>query len=277
MKYKIAVVEPISAIDLLSQNTPISKSRLKLAMTNGAVWLQIAGRKTERLRMATKILPKNSLLTLYYDEDILTRKIIYPELHIDESSYSVWNKPPGLLTQGTFYGDHLSLLRQVSLYFEKKRPVYPVHRLDREVGGLIVVAHKREIAAKFSELFRSYAVEKQYSAIVAGVLPNRQGEIDIPIDGKKALTKYEMVATNGSDSLLNVYLHTGRKHQIRIHFSNIGYPIVGDPRYGGAKNVQGIMLTATCLAFMCPLTKKYTTYKLENGEKIYHEYLNCIK
>ena len=82
----------------------------------------------------------------------------------DQSRYSVWFKPAGLMSQGTKYGDHCSLLRLAGLFFKSKRKVFPVHRLDREASGMVLIAHDKTAAGKLSRLFRSQQIIKRYRA-----------------------------------------------------------------------------------------------------------------
>lgn len=256
----------VPAADYLALRTGISKARIKDAMNKGAVWVQ-RGKKRQRLRRATSMLAAGDRIELYYDEDVLARHVSVPILVHDAKHYSVWNKPAGMLTQGTEYGDHCSLLRQVELSFRMKREAYPVHRLDREASGLVLVAHTKQAAAKLSELFQKQAVEKVYQVVVLGVAgsPGKSGTIDHPLDGRNARTHYtvESVDVNSGISTLSVKIETGRLHQIRRHFAMIGYPVMGDPKYGqGNKNTDGLQLRAISLAFPCPFAGCRVTFSL---------------
>lgn len=162
------------------------------------------------------------------------------------------------MTQGSRFGDHCALLRQVEKYFLSNRQIFPIHRIDRETAGLLLLAHDREAAAKFSRLFRQHQVKKQYQAIVRGLpIPEGQkAEIDLPLDGKNALTQYTVLSFDKTlqQSRLWVRIITGRRHQIRRHFDMIGHPLIGDPLYGqGNKNKEGLQLVAWGLSFDCPL------------------------
>ena len=99
-----------NAIDLLAESCELSRQQIKQAMSKGAVWLQ-KGKRTQRLRRATKTLNSGEVLRLYYDKLLLDQIPEAPELLKDFGSYSVWFKPPGMLAQGTEWGDHCSLLR----------------------------------------------------------------------------------------------------------------------------------------------------------------------
>jgi tRNA pseudouridine32 synthase/23S rRNA pseudouridine746 synthase len=172
--------------------------------------------------------------------------------------WSAWVKPAGLLTQGTPFGDHASLLRLVEKALD--RPAFPVHRLDREVEGLVLVAHDERAAAALSELFRTGKVVKRYRAEVLGDVASalgREGVVETPLDGKDARTSWRVVACDAERgaTTLDVTIETGRQHQIRRHLESIGHPVMGDPRYGaGNKNRDGMRLAAVFLAFEEPFT-----------------------
>jgi tRNA pseudouridine32 synthase/23S rRNA pseudouridine746 synthase len=256
--YKLQITEPDElALPALARISQLPKARLKDAMAKGAVWLK-RGNKTKRLRRATfQPLPGDEL-SLYYNPEVLALKPPQAELLADERHYSVWIKPAGLLAQGSQEGDHCSLLRQVELML--KRDVFLVHRLDREAAGLMLIAHTGKAAAALSALFAAaddqQRISKHYQVEVVGQLPEN-GEINLPLDNKTALTRYSRLHYDPlrNRSTATVQLISGRKHQIRRHFADSGFPVIGDPVYGtNNKDPRGLQLFAVELAFMCPLT-----------------------
>ncbi|MCE5311738.1 MAG: hypothetical protein LLF86_01145 [Nitrospiraceae bacterium] len=95
-----------------------------------------------------------------------------------------------------------------------------------------------------------------------------KGRIELPLDSKDAATEYEFIsydpASNSSD--LDVRIYTGRLHQIRRHFDMIGFPVIGDPKYGkGNKNKEGMRLVASCLEFICPFSKKEVLFRASSA------------
>ena len=170
------------------------------------------------------------------------------------------------MTQGTSYGDHCSRLRGVELFFKNKRKVFLIHRLDREASGIVLVAHDKGSAGKLSRLFQDRSIVKHYHAQLLGNLARSKQEdtIQIPLDGKTAITDYNAVSYDppSNTTLVEVVIQTGRKHQIRRHFEMIGFPVMGDPRYGeDNKNTEGIKLTATALEFRCPFSGRHEVFK----------------
>ncbi|MBU0965405.1 MAG: RluA family pseudouridine synthase [Proteobacteria bacterium] len=256
----VAPDDPQTACDLLAGKTGLSKGKIKDAMTKGAVWLKKRKGKLQRLRRATALVLPGNQLVIHYDAVLLALVPPQASLISDQGHYSVWEKPAGLMAQGTQYGDHCSLLRQAELFFKPQRQVFLVHRLDREASGLMLIAHSREAASQLSGLFQQNLIGKRYQVLVLGNILSRQGNtIDLPLDGKTALTEYEALsydpATN--TSRVTVRIKTGRLHQIRRHFDLIGHPVMGDPRYGtGNKNKDGLQLKADQLRFICPFAKR---------------------
>ncbi len=251
------------ASDFLAEASGLSKQRIKDAMTKGAVWLR-RGRSRKRLRKVTEALRQGDSLMLFYDAQLLSRVAEPPICRHDARGYSVWFKPAGILSQGNDYGDHLSLLRLAEQTLEPKRAAFPVHRLDRETAGLVLVAHKAGVAAQLSALFRDNQVDKTYLARVIGHTPE-SGSIEARLDGKNARTHYRRMDYDpeGDISELEVKIDTGRTHQIRRHLAGIGHPVIGDPRYGqGNKHPAGLQLWAKALAFNCPLRRQNASFEL---------------
>jgi tRNA pseudouridine32 synthase/23S rRNA pseudouridine746 synthase len=177
---------------------------------------------------------------------------------LDRIDYSIWHKPAGLMSQGSPFGDHCALTRRIEARFPPRRAVYLVHRLDREVPGLIIVAHGKNAAARLSEMLRENRIQKRYKARVKGDLRPfaAKGEITLPLDGRPAITTFEVISYDETrnTSTAGIEIRTGRRHQIRRHFDLIGHPVMGDPRYGrNNSDLEGLQLTADFLSFDCPL------------------------
>ncbi|ROR32200.1 RluA family pseudouridine synthase [Inmirania thermothiophila] len=262
LKREVGRDDPREACTFLARHTGLSKSAVKEAMSKGAAWLRRARRDglgpRRRLRRAKTELRVGDRLELFYDPAVLALEPPRARLFQDLGEYGVWYKPAGLLAQGTDYGDHCALLRQVEK--ATRRPVFLVHRLDREAAGLMLVAHSRRAAAGLSRLFQQQRIEKRYRALLHGDLAaahGARGRIDLPLDGKPAVTDYEVLDHDAEHdrTLVDVLITTGRLHQIRRHFAALGHPVVGDSRYGaGAPAAPGMRLVAYGLAFRCPLS-----------------------
>jgi 23S rRNA pseudouridine1911/1915/1917 synthase len=179
----------------------------------------------------------------------------------EDSDLIVINKPPGLVVHpGAGNYEHTlvnALLHhcegQLSGIAGYARPGI-VHRLDKDTSGCLVIA-KNDIAhLGLSDQFRNRTVEKIYHAILCGELPRTAGEIQVSIarhpshrrtmtvaepgKGREARTSFRILERLRSSTLVQVVLHTGRTHQIRVHFQHLGFPLAGDRVYGGRQNVR---------------------------------------
>lgn len=253
-EFHIAVSDDGSrALDLLAGASSLSRQRLKHAMGSGAVWLE-RGRQVRRLRRNSRTLKAGDELHLYYNPAVLDERPPAARLVADRGDYSAWNKPFGMRSQGSKWGDHCAITRYAETFFEPQRTSFTVHRLDRAANGLILVAHNKRAAAALSRLFRERRIDKHYSVIVEGVTGDRAC-IDAPLDGKPAVTRFARLADDGERSLLDVVIESGRKHQVRRHLAALGHPVVGDRLYGTAGDGdEDLRLRAVTLAFDCPLT-----------------------
>ncbi len=263
----MAVTTDSYAPDILAEACQISKIAIKDAMQKGAVWLKRPGCKEQRIRKARFQLQAGDTLSLYYDAQVLGRIPTPPQLVARQKHYSVWDKPVGLLTQGSRYGDHCSLTRCVEKQAAFAKSIKLVHRLDREARGLVILAHNQKAAAALSALFQTREIEKRYWGVAHG----RVGEVgqtltcDMDLDGKRSCTlvTVKAIVAEGELSVLDILLQTGRHHQIRRHLSILGHPLVGDRRYGQTRSNRGLQLCACYLAFTCPLTGKKRSYAIE--------------
>ena len=236
-------------------------------MTKGAVWVT-RGKNTHRLRRAKRALRTGDEIHLYYDPDVLAEAPAEPQLVADVGGYTVWNKPFGLRSQGSKWGDHCTITRWAERHLLPERPAFVVHRLDRAANGLILVAHSRSIAAALSSLFRDRKVEKRYRAWVAGNFSTQPNPLRVatPIENKPAASEISFVRVEHGRSLVEVRTATGRKHQVRRHLAESGFPIVGDRLHGNAANDdQDLQLTACLLAFQCPVAGEPVEYRLDDA------------
>lgn len=246
------------AIECLASHTELSKQKLKEAMNKGCVWLT-ASKKTQRIRRAKKTLKCGQTLHIYYDEKVLSAEPSVPELIADESDYSVWNKPSGLLSQGSKWGDHCTITRWAEQHLTPQRNSFVVHRLDRAASGIILVAHSKTAAAKLSHLFATRDIRKTYHALVEGIWKiSGTHTIRQLIDGKSSVSHVTLLTIDkvNETSTLEISIETGRKHQIRRHLSESGFPIVGDRLYGSKNKNDNLCLTAVNLSFYCPISNQ---------------------
>lgn len=258
-----------TVLERLAAETEFSKRALKEILQKGAVWLT-RGKGTRRHRRAKAPLRPGDVLHLYYDPAVLEAEPPPARLVADEGDYSVWDKPRGMLSQGSKWGDHCTIGRWSEAQLKPQRSAFVVHRLDRATRGLLILAHSKTAARGLSELFAARGLAKTYWASVEGHPALDQQTIGEPIDGRPAtshvrvLERHEGGAHEGAWAEVEVQIETGRKHQIRRHLSLLGHPIVGDRLHGrGAEGGADLQLSAVRLEFSCPLTGAARDYSLE--------------
>lgn len=203
--------------------------------------------------------------------------VLYEDNHI-----IVVEKNPNILSQSDRTGD-VDLLTIVKDYIKEKynKPgnVYLglVHRLDRPVGGIMVFARTSKAAKRLNEEIKKHAFEKKYLALLDGKIKEKENTLinylykdskgnskvvsETFEGGKYCELSYKLVSYVDNKSLVKVNLITGRHHQIRLQFKNIGYPLYGDQLYG-VKNKEQIRLYAYKLSFNHPTTKEKLEFKL---------------
>ena len=254
-----------TAIDVLATHTPLSRQQLKKAMHNGSVWLQ-SQHGINRIRRAKKIVHMDDVLHIYYDSTIQSASPPAATLVADESNYSIWDKPCGMYSQGSKWGDHCTLYRWSECHLQPQRCAYPVHRLDRAASGLIIIAHDKKTTAALADMFKHHQISKQYRATVSGDISRLTVPyvIDLPLDDKPAESVIQQSEYHGDTdtSSLTIEIKTGRKHQIRRHLASLGHPIVGDRLYGSADSRQDLQLRSVYIAFRCPLRHTQRCYSL---------------
>lgn len=257
------VSTPTTLVDFIASESDISKSLAKKVLTFGGGWVQLRGsKKPRRCRRAQQTLAPGDIVDFYFDEKLLKASFPPAVSLLETRHWGIWYKPAGILAQGSPYGDQGCMEVQIQT-LRSSSAVFLVHRLDREVAGVMVFAYNKQAAARLSELWASNRVEKTYQAEVSGLLPEPVGRIDIELDGKPAATRYMMIDSSSGISRVTITLETGRYHQIRRHFAHIGHPLMGDPRYGHHnKNLEGLSLCAVGLKFTCPLTGTLVDYLL---------------
>lgn len=199
----------------------------------------------------------------------------------EDADVMVVDKPGGLLTSTVARELRPTLLAAVRAYVAEREPrarVGLIHRLDRDASGLLVFSKNDAAYRSLKSQFFHHTVTREYLAVVHGAPKPPEGRIENrlseradgtvhattrPHFGQIAITDYQVLKSEGGLSLVRVILHTGRKHQIRVHLAGRGNPIVGDPVYGPPNpKAARLMLTATRLAFQHPRTKQASEFSL---------------
>ncbi len=199
----------------------------------------------------------------------------------EDSDLIVLHKPPGLVVHpapgnysGTLVNGLLYHCKDFSGIGGDLRPGI-VHRLDKDTSGVIVVAKSDAAHKSLSEQFKKRTIRRIYIALVKGVVQLDNGIIELPIgrhpldrkkmgvkfvESKEASTQYKVLKRFKDFTMLELKLGTGRTHQIRVHMSHLGHPLIGDKTYGSSKGLARQALHAKTLGFVHPATEKYMEF-----------------
>ena len=206
----------------------------------------------------SNIVASNIPLNIIYEDDYLL----------------VLNKPANIAIHPSILHFDNSLSNGVKFYFDKlglKKKIRIVNRLDRNTSGIVVFAKNEYIQECLIKQMKTNEFKKEYLAIAKGILESKSGTLNFPIarkegsiiertvssDGDSAITHYDVVKEFNNLSLVHIVLETGRTHQIRVHFSYIGHPILGDTLYGSPSElINRQALHSYKLTFIHPVTKK---------------------
>lgn len=209
----------------------------------------------------SNIVPNNIPLDILYEDDYML----------------ILNKPAGIAIHPSILHYNNSLSNGVKFYFDKlglKKKIRIVNRLDKNTSGIVVFAKNEYIQECFIRQMKTGEFKKEYLTIVEGLLENTSGTLDFPIarkegsiiercvspDGDLSITHFDVIKTFNNLSLVHIVLETGRTHQIRVHFSHIKHPVLGDTLYGNASDlIDRQALHSYKLTFTHPITKNKMT------------------
>lgn len=192
-------------------------------------------------------------------------------------------KPPEILSQGDEKGraNAVDILKEMT-----GCDIFPVHRLDKGVGGVMVFARNAKTAAELSKQVSDRTMGKTYLALLHGDIAEERGRLEDLLffdrgknksfvvkrerrGVKKAQLDYECLSKADGRSLVRVKLITGRTHQIRVQFSSRGYPLFGDRRYGAKDEEKNIALLSKEISFIHPKTKERMTFEAEQTIEVF--------
>lgn len=216
-------------------------------------------------------------------EEDMVRDSVVPEMmeltiiYEDDNILAV-NKPPYLLVHPTSNHANGTLANGIRYYFDIKGITEPVrffNRIDMDTSGIVIVAKNSQVHSLLDR-YSSKNMVKKYLAVVSGIPSEKSGKIKLPIsnksdsegrrfisdEGKLAITEYQVLEEYKDASLVSIIIRTGKTHQIRVHFSSMGHPLLGDKLYGGPDDyIKRQALHASKLDFLHPISKKHISIK----------------
>ena len=254
-------IQRLIAEGYITVNDQVAKAGLRL---NAGDRLKVIVPPVPPSQLVPEAMPLN---IIYEDDDILV---------IDKPAGLTVHPAPGHPSH-TLVNAILSRFPHLADISDSLRPGI-VHRLDRDTSGVMVVAKNSRAQAKLVEQFKTRSVVKAYLVLVKGRLTPENGIIEAPIGrdprnrkrmavvggGRQARTDYQVIKYIGEYTLVEARPETGRTHQIRVHFSAVGYPVVGDKVYGvKSPYLSRQFLHASRLGFKLPSTGEYMEFKSE--------------
>ena len=251
-------------VNYLVNNTDYSKSKIKSLF------------KFKKVLVNNKVINKlpfnvkcNDIIQINLEKKLdLSFEIIY-----EDNDIIVINKKAGILTVSGMSGEVNTLYRQVREYLNKKREqLFIVNRLDKETSGIVMFAKTERVKMMYQNSWNDLVTKRWYIAVVEGKI-KKDGRIENLLYeenntfvhsskiGKKAITNYYVLKSNNKYTLLDIDIETGRKNQIRVHMSELGYPIVGDKKYGSKIDpIKRMCLHSYMLEIINPITRRKMSF-----------------
>jgi 23S rRNA pseudouridine1911/1915/1917 synthase len=293
----VSVTDVLKRLDIfVSEKTGITRSQVQKLIKDGFVFVN---NKIKNPNYKVKL---NDVITIHKPEE--EKEILIPEalpiniLYMDEHIVVI-DKPAGMVVYPSAGHNRGTLLNALAYHCKKLatvgEPLRPgvVHRLDKDTSGVMVVALDNKAYYDLVEQFQKRTINRKYITLVYGNIKEDSGEIKMNIGravsdrkkmstrtkkGKEAVTRWKVIKRFGSATLIEAKLGTGRTHQIRVHFSAIGHPVLGDKTYGKKVELKKIifprqMLHAETLGFIHPATREY----LEFSSPLPEDMEECIK
>ena len=261
----------------LSQKIDFSRSTIQRLINEGKITVN-----NEKVKVSYKIQKDDKILIEEEKPKEIELKAQEIPLQIlyEDNDIIIVNKPKGMVVHpangnpdGTLVNAIMAICKDsLSGIGGKIRPGI-VHRLDKNTSGAIIIAKNDKSHIGLSDALKNHEIKKTYLALVRGVVKENNATINMPIarskkdrkkmdvekNGKEAVTHFKVLKRFENCTLLEINIETGRTHQIRVHLSHIGYPIIGDDVYSNGKNkwgIEGQCLHAKCLDFKHPITGK---------------------
>jgi len=259
----------------------LSRSMIQKIIRDGLV----SSPSIRKLKSSYRI-KENDVFNLILEEKIKSQEILPEEIPLkiiyEDESIAIIDKPEGLVVHPGAGNPKHTLVNALVFHFRNLSQLHPqrpgvVHRLDKETSGVMVIAKTDEAHYHLTKQFSEHSVKKEYIGIVKGYMEFDEDVLELPIgkdkydrrkqkvdfnkNAKYAITKYKTIIRKREASLIKLMPSTGRTHQLRVHLSFIGHPILGDTKYGKDKTFPRLALHAYTLGFIHPKKNKYVEFK----------------
>lgn len=276
---KLVVTNNITLLDFISSSKKeLSKKKIKQYIKYNMIEVN------DKVITNTNYELKNKdIVTMYYKRRLIDDVNI--DILYEDKDIIVINKPCGLLSISNSKEKELTAFKLVREYVRSLNPkiyLFVIHRLDEETSGVLMFAKNEKAKKLFQDNWNNIVKKRIYLAQVEGSLPdegefhtylkeNRLGKVYSSKDktGKEAITLYKVVKKFKDKSLVEVNILTGRRNQIRVHFSENGNPIIGDKKYGSKIKANRMMLHACTLELIDPRTNKILSISAKTPEEFY--------
>lgn len=280
---RIEVTENNIRIDIyLTKNTSFSRTKIQKLIKDGNILVNNCSVSSNY-----KVKEKDIIEILDGGEEIIDTIPEKMDLDIvyEDDYLLIINKKSGVVVHPAVGNYNHTLVNGLLYHFQNlsnKNTIRPgiVHRLDKDTSGVMVVAKDDKTHELLSDMIKHKKIERKYVALVWGVIKHEKGTINAPIgrdfsnrqkytvtdvNSKEAITHFRVIKRFKNATLVECLLETGRTHQIRVHFTYIGHPIVNDPLYGNRKIINdfGQMLHSKSIRFIHPITKKELYFEVD--------------
>lgn len=261
-------------LEYLYNNLDMPKKKIKQYLTHGSIFIN-------NTKVRQYNYPIVNGMEIVIDTDSKNKKVLPFDIIFEDDNIIVVNKPAGLLTIATAKEKEKTLYHIVSDYLkskDKNSKIFIVHRLDKDTSGVVVFSKNEAIKKQLQDNWNEYVSLREYVAVVHGHLKKQEGKIIQNLketktnlvyvtkrdDGKEAITNYKVIKENDNYSLVSINIETGRKNQIRVAFSSLGNPILGDTKYGIKDKENRLYLHANRLKMYYPVIKKDILFEINN-------------
>lgn len=269
--------EPYRLDQFLADNLPLSRRRIRRAIDEGGVYLN-----KKRCRKAGQLLQGGEQLRIVLLENETLVPFSGEQLIWQEPPFYLIHKRSGQYAQEALHRSQGTIPEELAAFLQlppqQARQLRPVHRLDRDTSGLMLLCTDAKALQRMQELWHTH-VRKEYLAVVSpapeweemritlpiGKKRDRLGRYHVDTNGRPCDSEAKVLERDGERALVRLVPHTGRTHQLRIHLAHLGCPILGDTRYGGRKH-ERLMLHACALYVRVPALKNEHNWHIEPEE-----------